>query len=107
MLLLLIVPSAAPISVRTSDVTSSSITVHWGAVDCIHHNGDITGYSVQYEVHERGYTQTLNVPGGATTEVTISGLTSATNYTFSTAAVNNVGTGVYSNQLTKYTLPAG
>ena len=39
------VPSA-PTSVATSDVTSSNITVQWGPVDCIHRNGDITGYSV-------------------------------------------------------------
>ena len=41
-------PSAPPTSVNVSDVTPSSITVQWGPVDCIHRNGDITGYSVQY-----------------------------------------------------------
>ena len=39
-----IVPSAPPISVSVSEVTSSSITVQWGPVDCIHRNGDITDY---------------------------------------------------------------
>ena len=93
-------PSAPPTSVSTSDVTSSSITVQWGAVDCIHRNGDITGYSVRYGVQGSGSTQTLNVSGSATTEATISGLESATNYSIEVAAVNSAGTGVYSAPLT-------
>ena len=93
-------PSAPPTSVSTSDVTSSSITVQWGAVDCIHRNGDITGYSVRYGVQGSGSTQMLSVSGSATTEATISGLESATNYSIEVAAVNSAGTGVYSAPLT-------
>ena len=84
-------------------MTSTSITVQWGAVDCIHRNGDITGYSVQYGVQGSGRTQTESVSGGATTEATISGLASATNYTIEVAAVNSVGTGVYSGPITALT----
>ena len=54
-------PSAAPTSVSVSEDTSSSITVQWGAVDCIHHNGDITGYSVLYGVQGSESTQTMSV----------------------------------------------
>ena len=89
-------PSAPPTNVSASDVTSSSITVQWGAVDCIHHNGDITGYSVQYGVQGSGSTQTESV---STTEATISGLAAATNYSIEVAAVNSAGTGVYSAPL--------
>ena len=96
-------PSAPPTSVSTSDVTSSSITVQWGAVDCIHHNGDITGYSVRYGVQGSGSTQTESVSGGATTEATISGLTHSTTYEIEVAAVNSAGTGVYSNSITAET----
>ena len=81
-------------------MTSSSITVQWGAVDCIHRNGDITGYSVRYGVQGSGSTQTLNVSGSATTEATISGLESAAYYSIEVAAVNSAGTGVYSAPLT-------
>ena len=56
-------PSAAPNSVGVSEVTSSSITVQWGAVPCIHRNGEITGYSVQYGVVGSGSTQTISVSG--------------------------------------------
>ena len=90
-------PSAPPTSVNTSDVTSSSITVQWGPVDCIHHNGDITGYSVRYGVQESGSTQTMSVTGGDATEATISGLTPSTMYSIEVAAVNSAGIGAYSS----------
>ena len=90
-------PSAAPTSVSVFTVTSSSITVQWGAVDCIHHNGDITGYSVRYGVQGSGSTQTMNVSGGSVTEATISSLMPSTTYSIHVAAVNSAGVGVYSN----------
>ena len=90
-------PSTSPTSVSVSEVTSSSITVQWGAVDCIHRNGDITGYTVAYGVQGNGSTQTVNVSGGAATQTIISELTPSTNYSIEVAAVNSVGTGVYNN----------
>ena len=89
-------PSGPPTSVRAAS-TSTSITVQWGAVDCIHHNGDITGYSVQYGVVVSGSTQTISVSGGSVTEATISSLMSSTAYSIQVAAVNSAGTGVYSD----------
>jgi len=100
-------PSAPPTFVSISDVTSSSITIQWGAVDCIHRNGNITGYSVQYGVQGSGSTQTESVSGGATTEATISELTPSTSYVIAIAAVNSAGTGVYSEPLTVETSVAG
>ena len=97
------VPSAPPTSVSTSDVTSSSITVQWGAVDCIHRNGDITGYSVRYGVEgsfEGGRTVVM-IPGGSSGGVyEISGLTPSTSYTINVAARNSAGTGEYSSSYT-------
>ena len=90
-------PSAAPTSVRVSEVTSTSITVQWGAVDCRHHNGDITDYSVRYGVQGNGTTQTKTVSGASVTETTISGLIPYTTYSIAVAAVNSAGTGVYSH----------
>ena len=98
-------PSAPPTSVSASDVTSSIITVQWGPVDCIHRNGDITGYSVQYGLQGNESTQTMNVhvSGGNTTEATISGLNSATAYSIEVAALNSAGTGDYSNLISAVT----
>ena len=88
------------------EVTSSSITVQWGAVDCIHRNGDITGYTVRYGVQGIGNTQTETISVCGATQTIISGLTPSTNYSIEVAAVNSVGTGVFSNvifQLTRGT----
>ena len=101
------VPSSSPTSFQVTGRHSSSITVQWGAVDCIHRNGDITGYSVRYGVQGSGSTQTESVSGGATTEATISGLTPSTSYVVDIAAVNSAGTGVYSESLTVETSVAG
>ena len=78
-------------------MTSSSITVQWGEVDCIHHNGDITGYSVRYGVQGSGSTQTRDVSGGDTRQTTIPGLNPSTTYSIQVAAVNSAGIGNYSD----------
>ncbi|CAI8051449.1 Receptor-type tyrosine-protein phosphatase F [Geodia barretti] len=64
-------PSAPPSDVEVTDVNSSSITVQWGSVPCIHQNGAITGYSVQYGVMGSGSTQMLTVNGADVTQTTI------------------------------------
>ena len=92
-------PSAAPTSVSVSEVTSSSINARWGAVPCIHRNGDITGYSVQYGVVGSESTQTMFVSGASNTEANITGLVESTTYTIEVAAVNSGGIGVYSEPL--------
>ena len=96
-------PSAPPTSVGTSDMTSSSITVQWGPVDCIDRNGDITGYSVQYGVQGSVSPQIMNVSGGATSETTITELTPSTTYSIEVAAVNTINTGKYSDPLSVIT----
>ena len=97
------VPSAPPTSVNIIEVTSSSITVQWGAVDCIHRNGDITGYSVRYGVPGRfeGDEIVLMVSGDSNGGMhVISGLRASTTYTIEVAAVNSAGTGEYSDTIT-------
>ena len=74
------VPSANPTFVNVSEVISSNMTVQWGAVDCIHRNGDLTGYSVRYVAQWSGHVQTKSVSGGGATQTIISGLIPSTNY---------------------------
>ena len=88
-------PSAPPTSVNTSDITSSTIVLQWGPVDCIDRNGDITGYSVQYGVVGNGNPQSMSVSGGATTGFNITGLSPASKYSVEVAARNGAGTGMY------------
>ena len=95
--LFLSVPTASPESVTTPSVTSSTITVQWGMVPCIHQNGPITGYSVRYGEMGSGSSQTETVSGASETETIISGLMPSTTYDVQVAAVNGNGTGVYSS----------
>ena len=83
-----------------SEVTSYSVTVQWREVDCIHHNGNITSYSVKYWVLGSWNTQNMSVSGD---EANISNLMSSTIYYFQVAAVNNAGIGVYSYPLATFT----
>ena len=94
------VPSAPPTSVSISSASSSSITVQWGAVDCIHQNGDITGYIVLYAIHINGSAESKNVSGGDATEAMLTGLVGNATYYIEVAAVNSAGIGEYSNPIT-------
>ena len=97
-------PSAPPSSVTVTGVTSSTISVQWGSVPCIHQNGDITGYSVQYEVMGSGNTQIEMVSGDSSGGMTtISGLAAATMYEYQVAAMTGAGTGEYSTSMTTLT----
>ena len=97
-------PSAPPSSVNAMVESSTSVTVQWGSVPCIHQNGAITGYSVQYGVNGSGDTETMTVNGADMTQTTIEDLVSSTTYSIEVAAVNSAGAGEYSdprNQLTR------
>ena len=72
-------------------------------MDCIHRNGDITGYIVQYGVQGSRTTESMNVSGDAPTEVMLTGLASTTMYYIEVAAVNSAGIGEYSNPITVMT----
>ena len=84
-------PSAPPSSVSATGQSSTSITVQWGEVPCIHQNGQITGYSVRYGVEESGSSQTVTAMGNGAT------ISPSTNYTVQVAAVNSAGVGDYSD----------
>ena len=84
-------PSAPPTSVSVYALNSTAITVQWGPVDCIHRNGDITGYSVQYG------SETVSVSGDSSGGMyVISGLMPSTTYSIQVAAETSNGTGPYS-----------
>ena len=87
-------PSAPPSAVTVTSVSSSTLTIQWGDVPCIHQNGEITGYTIQYGATGSGNKQTVKT---SETEVTLSSLTPETNYEISVAAVNTEGTGVSEN----------
>ena len=85
----------------TATSTFYDIIVQWGDVDCIHHNGDITGYSVRvvHDDDESEPPRVVSVVGGNVRQATVSGLTPYAVYTVSVATVNSVGIGVYSTSI--------
>ena len=72
-------------------------------MDCIHHNGYITGYLVQYEAQESGDTQTHATTGE---HALIKNLIPFTTYYIKVAAVNMVGIGEFSLAIMAVTLPS-
>ena len=100
-------PSAPPTDVLVSDKNSSTITMRWSPVKCIHRNADVTGYSVRYRIQGNGSIQTVNVIGEDITDMSISGLKSSTTYSIEVAAVNSAGIGMYSNPLNVTTSVTG
>ena len=87
-----------------SIVYSTTITVYWGPVDCIHNNGDITGYSVQYGEVGSVSLDTMFVSGGSVMKTNISNLMPSTTYAVKVAAVNSAGNGIYSTSVEVETL---
>ena len=80
--------------------TSYSITLQWETVPCEHRNGDISGYSIKYG--EMGSLNNksealMNITGAGVIEATVPNLMLSTKYSIQIAAVNNAGTGVFSN----------
>ena len=71
---------------------------------CIHHNGDILGYSVRYGLVGNESAHTFNV---SETAANIFNLLSATKYEVDVAAVNTMGTGNFSKQIPVMTLAEG
>ncbi len=74
---------------------STSITLTWTEIDVSERNGVITSYIIQYGVGTNRNI-TINTQSNATTHL-ITGLKPFTQYTFTVAGVNSVGTGLFSN----------
>ena len=86
-------PSAAPDSVRAFNVIPNSFSLQWEMIPCIHRNGDITGYSVQYGEVGSESTQTVSISSSGTMNTIVTGLTSDTSYEVKVAGVNSIGIG--------------
>ena len=95
-----IAPSAPPDSIRALNVIPSSFDIEWGMVPCIHHNGDITGYSVRYGMKGSANTQITNISGAGVMSTSISDLMPDTSYVVEVAGVNSIGIGMYNTSFT-------
>ena len=88
-----------------SVVSCTRFTVRWTSVNCLHQNGIIIGFRVEYW-KERSDHRFMNVSGDFTGGAyTISGLSISTMYSVRVAAETSAGIGVYSEAVT-FTTPA-
>ena len=96
-MLLSTAPSGAPDPITIVIVTPYSATIQWGEVPCLQRNGEITDYTVTVTNSDGMEEGTASVDVDAR-RATIYGLTPATQYTVSVAAVNSAGTGPTSTE---------
>ena len=78
---------------RVEGTTATSITIAWGAVNCIERNSIITGYVVHFTPPSTSGNDSVMLAGTGDTGgiVTIDGLTPSTQYSIQVAAVNSDG----------------
>ena len=91
-------------NVRINGATYSSITLTWDQLHCVDHNGELTGYSIEYDTTASDseiFTSTTSIT------FTVTGLNPQTIYTFRVAGVNSNGTGTQSMPVNGSTLPSG
>ena len=97
LVLLSTAPSGPPDPITLVTVTPNSATIQWGEVPCLQRNGEITDYTVTVTNSDGMEEGTVSVDVDAR-QATISGLTPATQYNVSVAAVNSAGTGPTSTE---------
>ena len=92
---MLTAPQIAPSRLSNINTSSSSVYVTWMPVPCLHQRGVITGYKLHYSSSNNITTVVISGQGHRTYNIT--GLTPSTRYTIAVAAVNDGGTGPYSD----------
>ena len=91
-------PSGMPQNLAIISSTSTSVTISWNSVECIHRNGLIIHYIVSYSELENGIPTIKTVrssepdDGGS---YTATGLEPSASYLFLVAAINSIGLGPF------------
>ena len=99
-------PTGAPGGLTSTSVESRSLSVVWGTVPCPHQGGPITGYRLCYSNGSDSYT--VSITGKGRRQYNLTELSPFTSYYVQVAAVNDRGTGPYSDlALTVETLQDG
>ena len=88
-------PTGAPEGLTHTFVDNTSITAMWDTVPCPHQRGPIAGYKLFYS--DGTDNVTVDILGNSHRLYDIKGLTPSTRYTIAVAAVNDGGTGPYSD----------
>ena len=73
--------------------------MEWDEVECTQRNGIITGYIIQYNLINGSSPNSITTDAEATS-IVITGLSRFSLYSISIAAMNSIGTGVFSEKFT-------
>ena len=93
-------PTGAPLLQPPVVFNSTAVRISWEEINCTQTNGMIIGYNIQYLTNKEPQSVFLNVT--TVTNVTITGLTEFRLYYIRVAAINNNGTGPYSQEFSFY-----
>uniref|UniRef100_A0AC35G7L0 Neogenin n=1 Tax=Panagrolaimus sp. PS1159 TaxID=55785 RepID=A0AC35G7L0_9BILA len=98
------IPTKPPENVKAEAIHSGSLKVSWHPPPPSERNGAITGYKIKYKSHHRGSKASIAVVEGDPGEYTLNGLESGTPYVVRLAAINQNGTGPYTDWVKAQTL---
>ena len=96
---ILSVPPGLPELYLPVVLNSTSLRVEWNEVECTQRNGIITGYIIQYNILNDNNANEVTADAEAT-NIVITGLSRFNLYLISIAAMNSIGTGVFSEMFT-------
>ena len=88
-------PSAPPKDIVAVNQTLFTITIIWQPVDCVHQNGNITGYEIRYRKEDDGNTEAMSDRVIIGADYTLTDLQPSTAYLIQVATNNTVGRGVF------------
>ena len=100
-----LVPSAAPVDLVVTNVTSTTIELMWGAVPETDRNGIITEYQLRFRQQDSvNNTWTYVTVNGSTLKANLSGLQEFVTYFIQISAATVVGVGPFSLEINTTTL---
>lgn len=102
----LLVPDGAPPNVTARNLSSTELLVEWNPLPENYIHGALLGYQMKFTRDETNVTKVLNILPNIT-NYHVTGLERYARYVISLAAVNEVGVGVYSDDVIVWTDEGG
>ena len=102
----LLVPDGAPPNVTARNLSSTELLVEWNPLPENYIHGALLGYQMKFTRDKTNVTKVLNILPNIT-NYHVTGLERYARYVISLAAVNEVGVGVYSDDVVVWTDEGG
>lgn len=96
------VPDGAPPNVTARNLSSTELLVKWDPLPTKYIHGVLLSYQMNFTKDKANFTKVIHIPPNVTNHH-VTGLDRYTRYVISLAAVNEVGVGVSSDDVTVWT----